>query len=258
LHHTTVNNTPLSFNIAKILAAAKMTMTRRRLRAPTVLISSLTVLVLASSSSAIDSSKNNSDQKAVDNAIANAKKLVDDMNYASTGTVTSYQGNREPVKCNDMMAKTLVLANAEKASVIQERDSLVKAASLLSDRIVGLEKQLEASNREIEALKGAWNEADCATGETHHLVEKAQREADEKVAAILSQAAAEKEEAARLIEDLKMQIVHRAKQMAHKLEQEKANTEVQIKLAHEYAGLRVKYIQDRLEERKQKGCECID
>jgi hypothetical protein len=36
--------------------------------------------------------------------------------------------------------------------------------------------------------------------------------------------------------------------MASKREQERRNTEAQIKQAHEYASLRVKYVEDKLQE----------
>jgi hypothetical protein len=128
--------------------------------------------LLAALSSALDLSKafggrkNNQGDDPVgvvtdaDAAIANAKKLVEDMNDAATGTVTSYQPGREkePVTCNDIMAKALVVANEEKAAVIEERDSVVKAASLLSDRIDDLEKKLEAAYDHIETLKGEMDE----------------------------------------------------------------------------------------------------
>jgi chromosome segregation ATPase len=144
---------------------------RRHLKAP--LLIALAVLFLAPFSTAIDLSnafggRKNGDkanQKPVDDAVANAKQLVDEMNDASTGTITSYQPNREkePVSCNDIMAKALVVANEEKAAVIEERDSVVKAASLLSDRIGDLENQLKAANTQIETLKGALTEADGVT-----------------------------------------------------------------------------------------------
>eukprot|EP00956_Cyclotella_meneghiniana_P017160 scaffold27690_cov74-Cyclotella_meneghiniana.AAC.3 len=96
-----------------------------------------------------------------DAAIANAKRLVDALNDAATGTITTYHAGheKEPVTCNEIMAKSLVTANEEKAAIAEERDSVVKAAALLSDRIDELTKQLDVSQKQIELMKEAISEA---------------------------------------------------------------------------------------------------
>ena len=174
-HHVNAPRPPhiLDSNLSSTMAAtSKMT---RRLGKNPLLIVILSVLIAFSS--AIDLTKafggrkraTEDDSQAVatdaDDAIANAKKLVEDMNDAATGTVTSYQPGREkePVSCNDIMAKALVVANEEKAAIIEERDSVVKAASLLSDRIDDLQKKLHYANDQIEVLKGAVTDASANT-----------------------------------------------------------------------------------------------
>jgi DNA repair exonuclease SbcCD ATPase subunit len=132
------------------------TMKMNRYKSPRLLV---VLLLLISLSTAIDlakafGGKRNKDPKpaeAVDDAdaaITNAKKLVD-------GTNSSREAGREKesATCNDAMAKALVEANEEKAAVVEERDSIAKAASLLSERIDDLEKQLEEAKNTIDSLK---------------------------------------------------------------------------------------------------------
>jgi hypothetical protein len=210
-------------------------MARRKLNA-TVLI--LTLIILASFS-------------AADSLKSNAKKLLDDnMNDASTGTITSYQPNREkePAVCNNMMAKALVAANAEKAEVIKQRDSLAKTASLLSDRVSELEKQLQATNTQIEKLNGALDKND-ANEEADQLAKTVQNEADEKIAAILANVAAEKEENIKLMDDLKMQYKQCAKEMVSRFEEESRNAAEQIGQAHIDANLRVEHAQNEADKK---------
>ena len=92
-----------------------------------------------------------------EDALASARKLVNDLNDASTGTVTSYQPGREkdPMTCNEIMAESLVVANEEKAAVVAEKDAVVKAAALLSERIDDLTAKLEGAREEILLLEKA-------------------------------------------------------------------------------------------------------
>lgn len=94
-----------------------------------------------------------------DDAIANAKRLVDELNSAAMGTVTTYPystnhrgGEKEPATCDSIMAKSLVLANEEKAAVAAQLDSVVRAAGLLSRQIEDLSSSLDVANLEIAAL----------------------------------------------------------------------------------------------------------
>ena len=128
------------------------------------------LLLFASSSLAIDLSrafsKQNKDDPAADasdpaailnadDALANAKKLVNDLNDAATGTVTSYQPGheKEAVTCNEIMAKSLVVANEEKAAIIAEKDAVIKAATLLSEKIDDLSDQFKSAQDEIVQLE---------------------------------------------------------------------------------------------------------
>lgn len=88
-------------------------------------------------------------------ALANAKKLVNDMNDAATGTVTSYQPGRErqPVTCNEIMAKSLVLSSEEKAAIVAEKDAVVRAAAMLSEKIDDLTEKLQLATDVIEDLE---------------------------------------------------------------------------------------------------------
>jgi len=64
-------------------------------------------------------------------ALEKAKRLVLDLD-ASTGTVGYPPGaggrEKEPVTCNEIMAKSLVVANEEKAAILDEKEAVVKAA----------------------------------------------------------------------------------------------------------------------------------
>ena len=84
-------------------------------------------------------------------ALANAKKLVNDLNDAVTGTITSYQPGREndPVTCNEIISKSLVVTNEEKAAIIAEKDAVIKAATLLSEKT----DQFKSAQDEIDQLE---------------------------------------------------------------------------------------------------------
>jgi len=124
------------------------------------------LFLFASSSLAIDLSRGFGKSKdkngeqlpstmSSEDALANAKKLVNDLNDASTGTVTSYQPGREkePVTCNEIMAKSLVVANEEKTAVVAEKDAVVRAATLLAEKIDDLAAQLAVATGEIAKLE---------------------------------------------------------------------------------------------------------
>ena len=72
-------------------------------------------------------------------ALEKAKRLVLDLD-ASTGTVGYPPGaggrEKEPVTCNEIMAKSLVVANEEKAALLDEKETVVKAAGRNSDRLL--------------------------------------------------------------------------------------------------------------------------
>eukprot|EP00581_Thalassiosira_minuscula_P016913 CAMPEP_0183711974 /NCGR_PEP_ID=MMETSP0737-20130205/7280_1 /TAXON_ID=385413 /ORGANISM="Thalassiosira miniscula, Strain CCMP1093" /LENGTH=756 /DNA_ID=CAMNT_0025940547 /DNA_START=80 /DNA_END=2347 /DNA_ORIENTATION=- len=129
-------------------------------------LSLILLFALPSSHHAIDLSrafgKKGSDDTAAptpvmtpEEALLNAKKLVNDMNDASTGTITSYQPGREkePVTCNEIMAKSLVVVNEEKAALVAEKDAVVRAATLLTEQIDDLTAKLEKSTEDVAALE---------------------------------------------------------------------------------------------------------
>mmetsp|Transcript_4370 Transcript_4370/g.9026 ORF Transcript_4370/g.9026 Transcript_4370/m.9026 type:complete len:800 (-) Transcript_4370:39-2438(-) len=152
-------------------------------------------------------------------AIQNAKKLVDDMNDASTGTITSYQPGREkePVTCNDIMAKALVVANEEKAAVVTERDSVVKAASILSERIDDLDGQLQTAREKIDGLERKLKEADV---EHAQKLEEAEAQAEQRIGDIKKDA-----EGARAKADAEIVAVKEEMERSHTVAQSKLTAE---------------------------------
>mmetsp|Transcript_28694 Transcript_28694/g.49537 ORF Transcript_28694/g.49537 Transcript_28694/m.49537 type:complete len:732 (-) Transcript_28694:110-2305(-) len=128
------------------------------------------LLLFASSSLAIDlgrfgkKSKDDLEQQPVmtsEEALANAKKLVNDLNDAATGTVTSYQPGREkePVTCNEIMAKSLVVSNEEKAALTGEKNAVVKAAALLAGQIDDLTEELKTARGDMSELERMLSDA---------------------------------------------------------------------------------------------------
>jgi len=198
---------------------AKMTGSRHATFCKSPLLLIALSLLLASFSSAIDLTKafggkkdkdgnaNNvisisPDSVSSDIALANAKKLVDDLNDAAMGTVTSYQPGREkePVTCNDIMAKALVVANEEKAAIIDERDSIVRAAGLLSDRVDELGLQLQHAHDKIEALQKAIEDANAIAEEK---LKEAASESNERVRVVVEDAAKQQAQADKSIQEMK-------------------------------------------------------
>jgi hypothetical protein len=116
-----------------------------------------------------------------EDAVSNAKRLVDELNSAAMGTVTTYSSLREkePATCDSIMAKSLVLANEEKAAVAAQLDSVVKAAGLLSKQIEDLSSSLDVANGEIAALR---KELGDKSEEFEGEVEACERRAAEQVA----------------------------------------------------------------------------
>lgn len=99
-----------------------------------------------------------------DAAIEEARKLVNSMNDAATGTITSYEPGHGPKKaetvtCDEIMAKSLVVANEEKAAIIAEKAAVVKAAALLSDRIDELSEKLKDADERSAAAESKVNAA---------------------------------------------------------------------------------------------------
>ena len=110
-----------------------------------------------------------------DAAIEEARRLVNAMNDAATGTITSYEPGHEPKKagatCDEIMAKSLVVANEEKAAITAEKAAVVKAASLLTERIDELNIKLKEANDRVADLEQT----------TQSKVDAAAKEADERI-----------------------------------------------------------------------------
>ena len=110
-----------------------------------------------------------------DAAIEEARRLVNAMNDAATGTITSYEPGHEPKKagatCDEIMAKSLVVANEEKAAITAEKAAVVKAASLLTERIDELNIKLKEANDRVTDLEQT----------IQSKVDAAAKEADEKI-----------------------------------------------------------------------------
>jgi len=148
----------------------------------------ITVLAIYTGSqplSAIDIGKFGTKNDDIDKnaAIEEARKLVNSMNDAATGTITSYEPGHEPKKaevvtCDEIMAKSLVVANEEKAAVIAEKAAVVKAASLLSDRIDELSEKLQEANERIAAAELEFSHLELIT---QSKLDAAAKEADDRI-----------------------------------------------------------------------------
>lgn len=86
-------------------------------------------------------------------ALADARKLINDLNDAAMGTVTQPGREKEPTTCDEILAKSLVVAKEEKAAVSAEKDAVVRAAALLSEKIDDLNALLDSAKGEIAALE---------------------------------------------------------------------------------------------------------
>lgn len=127
-----------------------------------------------SNASKIGTKSANSDADK-DAAIEEARRLVNAMNDAATGTITSYEPGHEPKKagatCDEIMAKSLVVANEEKAAITAEKAAVAKAASLLTERIDELNSKLKEANDRVADLEQT----------TQSKVDAAAKEADERI-----------------------------------------------------------------------------
>ena len=137
----------------------------------------LSLLVVSSSTTAIDLSRafknkdkddsaapspstttttaNDDTAKPARDALADARKLIDDLNDAAMGTVTQPGREKEPATCDEILAKSLVMAKEEKAAVAAEKDAVVRAATLLSEKIDDLNALLDSARGEIAGLEQA-------------------------------------------------------------------------------------------------------
>jgi hypothetical protein len=95
-------------------------------------------------------SKTSGDEK--DDAITNAKRLIDRLQDATYPAVSSRNKEKNPATCDSIMAKSLVEANEEKAAIASQLDEIVKAASILSTKVDDLTTSLDAANEEIITL----------------------------------------------------------------------------------------------------------
>ncbi len=160
----------------------------------------LLIAVLAMGSqplSAIDLGKfgTKNDDADKNAAIEEARKLVNSMNDAATGTITSYEPGHGPKKaevvtCDEIMAKSLVVANEEKAAIIAEKAAVVKAASLLSDRIDELSEKLQEANERIAAAELEFSDLELIT---QSKLDAAAKEADKRIKQANDAAAEESE-----------------------------------------------------------------
>lgn len=87
-----------------------------------------------------------------DDAITNAKRLIDRLQDATYPAVSSRNKEKNPATCDSIMAKSLVEANEEKAAISSQLDEIVKAASILSTKVDDLTTSLDAANEEITTL----------------------------------------------------------------------------------------------------------
>lgn len=87
-----------------------------------------------------------------DDAITNAKRLIDRLQDATYPAVSSRNKEKNPATCDSIMAKSLVEANEEKAALASQLDEIVKAASILSTKVDDLTISLDAANEEITTL----------------------------------------------------------------------------------------------------------
>mmetsp|Transcript_3482 Transcript_3482/g.5796 ORF Transcript_3482/g.5796 Transcript_3482/m.5796 type:complete len:613 (-) Transcript_3482:70-1908(-) len=176
--------------------------------------------------SAIDLSKfgaKNADADR-DAAIEDARKLVNAMNDAATGTITSYEPGHGPKKaevvtCDEIMAKSLVVANEEKAEIIAEKAAVVKAAALLSDRIDELSKRLKDADDRIAAAEEAFSDLEQIT---QSKLDAAAKEADERIKAANDAAAEE-------LERMKLNMSALKNSTAVKIERMEQESEEEIK-----------------------------
>lgn len=193
----------------------------------------------------------NSDKE---DAIEDARKLVNSMNDAATGTITSYEPGHGPKKtevvtCDEIMAKSLVVANEEKAAIIAEKAAVVRAAALLSDRIDELSEKLKEANDRVAAAELALDDLEQST---QSKLDAAAKEADERIAEANNAASEELERMKLNISALKNATavkIERVEKVAY--EQLKAKEE-EVNNVREESRKEIKRIQVETEEVKVK------
>ena len=142
-----------------------------------------------------------------EDALARAKRLVQELNDASTGTVTSYRPGQRTMAaatCDDILSRSLVTANEEKAAIAAERDSVVLAASLLSDKNDALAAEVRELAEARDAARRAREEADeegearlaAATAASQSSLQEAEAQRQEEEAASARRAEEAAEQAA--------------------------------------------------------------
>jgi len=200
--------------------------------------------------------KNADNNKNADkeDAIEDARRLLNSLNDAATGTVTSYQPGGGPKKaevvtCDEIMAKSLVVANEEKAAVIAEKTAVVKAASLLSDRIDELSEKLKEADDRIAAAEVAFSDLEQTT---QSKLDAAAKEADERIKEANDAAAEEIERMKLNMSALKNSTavkIERVEKLAYEQSKEK---DEEVHIALEKSKEEIKRIQVETEEAKVK------
>ena len=71
------------------------------------------------------------------------------------GSAESAPTEKEPVTCNETMAKSVVTANDARVAITAEKDAVVRAATLLADQNDDLTAQLKAAKEEMAEMARA-------------------------------------------------------------------------------------------------------
>lgn len=187
-------------------------------------------------------------------AIEDALKLVNAMNDAATGTITSYEPGHGPQKteavtCDEIMAKSLVKANEETAAVIAEKTAVVRAAALLSDRIDELSEKLEEAYDGRAAAELALSDLEQSI---QSKLDAAAKEADERIAEANDVASEELERMKLNMNTLKNATavkIERVEKVAHEQLQAKDD---EVNIVREESREEIKKIQIETEEVKVK------
>ena len=159
----------------------------------------------------------------------NNNRIVAD---ASTGTVTALAPGteKEPVTCNEIMAKAVVIASEEKEAAIADRNDALLQATQATHIAQELKSKIDAA---LQEAKNATIEYEAMKLMTNQLVDQAQEDASLKIQDLLEQTHLEIKEANDLHVLLKkdMELQHRLAMDEMKLlsRQEKEATNQQIK-----------------------------
>lgn len=121
---------------------------------------------------------------------------------ASTGTVTALEPGteKEPVTCNEIMAKAVVLASEEKEAAIQQRNLALAEATVATNRADEISTRIDAA---LAEAKNATIEYEAMKLYVDRLVDEGKREAGLKIDAVQKETAAALEEAHRDLEEKK-------------------------------------------------------